>query len=460
MKLQIIYLLFILSFILINPLYAEESDQKITKISISLTEAIALALNRNTVIKGNDYTVQGAVLIKNSAESEFDLNIAPELNAGLNSYDYSGLGVGLSKKFLTGTLVTVTPGFYRDMFGYNTVINTSISQPLLRGFGVFYNSDKIDSSDYSLKAAKLQMFQKKTEIALDTIKTAYNAARYKETIDHYKSFINRLNGYIQTSKIKEEVGLATPMDVYRAEIGSKQVSSSLSEEKELYENTINHLKTILALPLTTELEVMTPMEIEPFILTDQEAVNTALIYSIALKQNKIDIEEAKRKSEIARQNILPDLNLVLDFNKTQYIDSSIGTNPQYYGIMLKSSTDIFRKQEKTTYQLSIIKINSLNLDLSTKKDELIRQVLQQRYALKKAQELMIIKAELIKYAKGKLALARLKFDHEMADNFDLITAETELNTAEDGLLEARINYISAIYDMRAVLGTLIEYKDE
>ena len=55
-----------------------------------------------------------------------------------------------------------------------------------------------------------------------------------------------------------------------------------------------------------------------------------------------------------------------------------------------------------------------------------------------------------------MALARVKFDHGMADNFDVIEAETELQRARVDLLSVETEYIAGTYNMRAELGTLIE----
>jgi outer membrane protein TolC len=43
----------------------------------------------------------------------------------------------------------------------------------------------------------------------------------------------------------------------------------------------------------------------------------------------------------------------------------------------------------------------------------------------------------------------------MANNFDLIEAETELQEARTNLLAAKIEYIVGTYRLRAALGTLI-----
>ena len=76
--------------------------------------------------------------------------------------------------------------------------------------------------------------------------------------------------------------------------------------------------------------------------------------------------------------------------------------------------------------------------------------------LKEAENSITIRQEQIKTAEGKLALAKVKFSHTMADNFDVIESETELGDARVNLLSARTEYIVGTYKMRSVLGTLIQ----
>jgi outer membrane protein len=76
--------------------------------------------------------------------------------------------------------------------------------------------------------------------------------------------------------------------------------------------------------------------------------------------------------------------------------------------------------------------------------------------LQKTLERMQIRKDQIHQARGKLALAKIKFSHGMADNFDLIEAETELQQARSNFLAAQIEYIVGVYRLRAAMGTLIE----
>ena len=57
---------------------------------------------------------------------------------------------------------------------------------------------------------------------------------------------------------------------------------------------------------------------------------------------------------------------------------------------------------------------------------------------------------------GQLELARVKFRRGLADNFDLIEAETQLRRAQTGLVSSVVSYVVGTYRLRAALGKLVE----
>ncbi len=178
-----------------------------------------------------------------------------------------------------------------------------------------------------------------------------------------------------------------------------------------------------------------------------------------LEQTKDEIQEAKRKSGIARHNLLPQLNLVMGYARSSSSDDfgrSMRFDEDTWSINLVSSTDWARTSEKAAFQQTLINIKTARLNLEAKQDEIKRDVRRQLEALMKAEERMKIRNEQIRQAEGKLALAKIKFNHGMADNFDVIEAETELQRTRDNLLSIETEYIVGTYRMRAVLGTLIE----
>ena len=61
---------------------------------------------------------------------------------------------------------------------------------------------------------------------------------------------------------------------------------------------------------------------------------------------------------------------------------------------------------------------------------------------------------------GKLRLAESKFRYGMANNFDLLEAQTELQQAKTDQMLETIGYIIGTYRLRSSLGTLIDRKNE
>jgi len=180
---------------------------------------------------------------------------------------------------------------------------------------------------------------------------------------------------------------------------------------------------------------------------------------VELEQAQDDMRQARRNSRIAKHNILPRLNVVLNYNRFGSSDDfseSTSLDETRWGIQLVSSTDVARSSEKAAYRQSLINVETVRLNREARRDEINRQVRTQLIALDAAEKRITIRKDKVTQAEGKLSLAKIKFSYGMADNFDLIEAEQELLQARVDILSARIDYLTGIYSLRAVLGTLIE----
>jgi outer membrane protein len=221
----------------------------------------------------------------------------------------------------------------------------------------------------------------------------------------------------------------------------------------------DRLKIVLATPLEQAVQVVAPLDCQPVDIGVGQAVETALQHRVELKQVDDDIEEAKRGSRLSKNNLFPQLDLVANYTRLGYDDALAGTtgfSEESWSVNLVSTTDWSRTAEKATYRQSLLAVKRIELDQSTRIDGIKREVRQYYDALQKAQERMQIRNDQIDQARGKLALAKIKFSHGMANNFDLIEAETELQEARANLLAAKIEYIVGMYRLRAAIGTLLE----
>lgn len=440
-------------------------------IVLTIDEAINLALQNNRNIVNSQYNAESQRYSIDAARALFDLKLIPagsvSLNGGSNTYynsdyNYASAGLQIQKKLEYGTTVSIGPQIIHSSWDsnkeYTTDMGVTITQPLLRGMGTDITTDSVQSADAAYKTSLRNVYQTKVNTVLETISAFYDAVRQMEMLQLYEKMTERLKGHSEIARAKEKVGLSTPMDTYRAEIPLKEAEDAMIIASEAFQDARDRLKLILALPQNTELDLTVPEVLDFQELSLNDAIEKALKKRIEIEQMNQDMAEAQRKAAIMKHNILPDLNLVLGYGRYGTSDTmgkSTGFDFNRYNVGLEAGTDIFRTAERAAYQQSLLSIKMLSMNIESKKEDIRREVRKQWLSLQEAARRMGIRKSQIKQGEEKIALAEVKFAHQMADNFDVIEAEKELQSARSNLLAAKIEYALGTYNMKAIMGLLI-----
>lgn len=145
------------------------------------------------------------------------------------------------------------------------------------------------------------------------------------------------------------------------------------------------------------------------------------------------------------------------FDAADQWEDSLALAEDRWSLFLEGTMDARRTREKSTFAQSLLRIRSVRLNQRLKRDEIAREVRRQMAALENARQRIDIRMEQIHKAEGKRALAQLKFDHGMADNFNVIEAETQLQSANVALIGARTDYIVGVFRLRQAMGTLLAF---
>lgn len=433
--------------------------------TLTLTDVIDLALRDNRNLISSSYGVESQQLSVDAARSEFEWKLFPQASAGATDETRRiGSGLTAAKKFTAGPIASVSPQIFRNYEGddsqsYGSQLDVSLTMPLLRGFGSQINLNGVDAARYSLRTARRSHYLVKVSTVVEAVAAVYNIIQQRELVQLYQDQAGRLQGHAVMAQAREKIGLATPIDVYRAQIRLKDAQDSLNRAQEALRNAGDRLKIVLATPLEQALQVVASLDCPPVDIGVSQAIETALQRRVEIKQADDDIEEAKRNSRLARDDLYPQLDLVASYNRLgsdENLSGATRLSEETWSINLVGTTDWSRTAEKATYRQSLLSIKRAELSRSTRMDSIIREVRQNYDALEKARERMQIRNDQIGQARGKQALAKIKFNHAMANNFDLIEAETELQEARSNLLAAQIEYIVGMYRLRASVGTLIE----
>jgi outer membrane protein len=433
--------------------------------TLTLTDVIALVLQNNRSLISSAYGVESQAFSLDIAQSAFEWKLFPQVSAAATDESrLIGGGVTVEKKFVTGPIASMRPSIVRrfneeEPQAYGAQLGLSLTVPLLRGFGSEVNLNGVRVAQYSSRTAKRSHYLVKVNTVLEAVAVVYDILQQREVVALYRSQANRFQSHAVMAEAREKIGLATPIDVYRAQIRLKDAQDGLNRAQEALRSAGDRLKIVIATPLEQAMQVAAPLVWQPLDISLVQAVETALQHRVELEQVDDYIEEIERTSRLSKNNLLPQVDLVANYTRLENDDVFFGATQlteDYWSIDLVSTTDWSRTAEKATYQQSLLAVKRAKLDRSTRIDSIKREVRQFYDALQKAHGRMQIRDDQINQAMGKLALAKIKFGHGMANNFDVIEAESELQEARLNLLAAQIESIVGMYRLRAAIGTLID----
>jgi len=450
--------LLIMLFTVVGATWAGEED-----IKISLPQAIEQALekNRSVIVSKNSININQLNL--DSARSDFDLTISPSAGAVVNDENQElTAGICMSRKTVQGVDISFSPTAGLREENYTGRVGLSLGVPLLKGWGKLVNMAPVMGAEYSLRSAGRSLYKTRTDTIIQTVTRFYTVVEYKERIEMNRILVGKFKNHAALAKLKSDIGLAGPLDVYRAEIKVKDAEAYLTNALEAFQNEKHELKSTLAIPQDQMIEVVDPpIEIKAVNVDVWEAERIALENSIDILHIRDSFDEAERNSKIARQNKLPDLRLSMDYSRgsgAETIENAFSMDEEKWRVFLTSTTDFGRTKEKISYRQSLIDLGSAKINIAETKDKVRKEVRAELGNLVKTEELISISEEQIHQTTGKKELAEIKFNNDMANNLDLLEAETELHQARLSFLNARINYIIGTYRLRKTMGTLLEYE--
>ena len=446
-----------------SPATGTAIDKTTTKV-MSLEEIINRALEANRTLEDSKDQIDRSRFSIIAAEAEFELKIQPAARVDRigsnNDTDSSfGMGIDLQKKFSVGTEIGARPDVQKLADDYQSGVDLSLSQPLLRGFNREFNLSNVQNAEFGARTSRRSFYLTQVNTVVSAVSAAYDVVRQRELVRINEASARRLKTHAEASKAKEKIGLATPIDTYRALIQLNDAEDNLATAREAYHVALDNLKILLALPPSEAIAVKAPLEYNLFRISEEEAVKSALKNRVELDQAADTVREAQRQSRIAKHNILPDMNVVLNysrFDRGDTLSQSSSFGQEAWGVSLVTSTDMKRTVERASYEQSLISVKGARRSESLQRDEVIREAKREHRNLRRQEQRIKIQQDQIQDSKGQLELAQIKFRWGLADNFDVINAEETLRRAQTNLLSVVTDYIIGTYRLRKVMGTLID----
>ena len=169
------------------------------------------------------------------------------------------------------------------------------------------------------------------------------------------------------------------------------------------------------------------------------------------------IQDAERSLAVSRQNLLPQLDLNLRYERRGLGDtftSSFRFIDNAFNVFLSTSYPLDRSSENASFALSQIDVAARRRQLRLVEYNIANEVRAAARSLERTGKSILLQERNIDFAEKQLRLATLRYQRGLASNFDIIDAE-------NNLIQARSNYVSLVSDyhvarieLKRVTGTL------
>ncbi len=337
--------------------------------------------------------------------------------------------------------------------------------PLLRGAGrVAYESRYQAERDLIYAVRTYERFRRSylVNVAADF----FSLQQSKAAIDNaYKSYLSRNQDWEKADFINRLGQSQTVFDASRARSSLRSAEAGLVSAKEQLASALDRFKISIGMSVDVPLAVLSQDADENAAATEallpdvseSAAVAVAVAYRLDLLNNADAVDDTKRGVDVARNSILPDLDLTgsvamaTDPNQKNALSYNTERTTWRGGIELRLDD---RKTERNAFRSSLISLRRAQRNHEESVDTVRADVRRARRRIEQADNLRLIQAMNVDENEIRLLAARAQFDLGQVDNQDVVDAENDLLAARNSLARAVADYRVAILEFRLDTGTL------
>jgi len=433
--------------------------------TIGLAGAVAMALERNFSLLNSADSVTTSRLREGVSRAQFYPKLTPRFQ---RSGDDSNLALDAQQKLpWTGGTVTAsanlrsfTEGADLGPFPRTSDLRLVVTQPLLRGFGPNATFYSLRLSRRSREGQERQFELDRQRLAIDVARSFFRVIRQRQLLAVARQSLDRSEKLRRASESRLQVGLVSKLDVYRAELQASQAQESMVRAEASLEEELERFRTLLGLSPTEPLQPETatlPEDVKDDLEPVEVLTQRALENRLDLMETRDEVGDARRSASLARQNLLPqlDLNLgVTQLGTGTTFGNAFSAAERRVNVFLSTSYPLERSSDaadKATAELGVIASERTLRQRQLELEAEVRGAVRELERLRKSIELQKKGMEV---AEQQRRLATLRYQRGLASNFDVVDAEGNLVVARSALVGLLTDYQVAKVDLKRVIGTL------
>jgi outer membrane protein TolC len=363
---------------------------------------------------------------------------------------------GVGWLFATGTRVSASLGSSISQFlthdprkAASSVFELTVTQPLLQGAGVAV-TEPLTQAERDVIYSMRDFVRFRRRFFVDVLSDYYGVLRQRQILENERLNYESLARTLERYEWLARAGEIAEFEVDRIRQDELRAEDRLEAARQSYEARLDAFKVTLGLPtearaildpaelekLTAEGDVQLEMELE-------KIVRVALERRLDLMTARERVEDAERKVEVARNDLLPGL----DLSASLTTDTDGENSPADFqgdrtdlsaGFELDLPLD--KKAERNAYRRRLIGLDSTTRDYERLRDEVVQDVRDSWRQYGRAGSSYQIQKRSVELAERRVESAAMRLDAGRAEAQDLLDARNDLVEAQNTLTRALVDY--------------------
>jgi outer membrane protein TolC len=337
--------------------------------------------------------------------------------------------------------------------------------PLLRGAGrAAYESRYAAERELIYAVRRYERFRR--SFLVDVAAEYFNLQQAKAAIANtYTSYLSRRQAWEKAEAFQRLGKSRSVFEAPRAKSNLRRAESALVSAKERFESALDRFKILIGMPVESRLDVVGQDEdresrtLDALLpdVDEPDAVEIAVKFRLDLLNEADRVDDARRGIAVARNRILPDLELTgsttLNSDPGQLRPLNVRRERTTWrgGVTLRVDD---RETERSAYRSSLVALRRAERDYDVAADTVQADVRRALRRIHETSDLRLIQRLNVEENEGRLQAAQAQFDLGRSTNQDLVDAEDDLLAARNDYASAVAAYRVAILALRRDTGTL------
>jgi len=308
------------------------------------------------------------------------------------------------------------------------------------------------SSRQGVRIADFQLQLAREQVSEATALTYLEVLRTDREVSAAQADVDLASALLKLAQDQRNAGVATGVDVTRAETRLAQERVGLAQAQTLVERARLNFQRVIGVPQDSPLVLTDPLAFTPESLPQPDtAIADALSHRAEVLISEAQVDRASLERKAVRDELLPSLQFIGDYGVSGITptDTALPTRR----VAVQVNVPIF-SGGLTQGRLSVAtsREHQAQLQLGSVKGQVEEDVRLAISGLRTTVERVKAAEEAFRLAQRELEMARDRFRAGVGDNLEVINAQTSLANARAAQVEALAVYNTARLNLAASLG--------